>query len=127
MKFSDAFSSKTSDAMRAIKGATEKFNNDEPDPNVVKAFEGVSGSTVVKTKKHPGGRPKKKLSEKSKNTKRVSLYMTEAEYDLFSEYAFRRREKLSEFIVRSALNGMEKPAAELRKLEVPVDEKRLKE
>ncbi len=107
MDRSKMFHKHESDAVLTIRGAANKFK-EGGDPTIITAIEASK-----KTRKR--GRPPMAEEMKTKNTKRVMLYMTEEEYDTFRQYAFDNHSKISDFIIKCAKRGMgrpKKPSAE---------------
>lgn len=115
---SEQFHKRGSDAMRLISGAIEKAK-EAPEPEIVEAFKDASASSTPIVKAPPA-KPKTKpeqpkVEEKERRNKRVTLYLTEDEYEMFREQAFRRRKKLNEVIVTAAKKNIGRPPAPPKK------------
>ena len=103
---SEQFHKRGSDAMRLISGAIEKAK-EAPNAEIVEALKEAEKPIV----KAPPAKPQVKQEQpkkdtKSKRDKRVTLYLTEEEYERFREQAFRRHMKLNEVIVQAAKKNM---------------------
>ena len=125
IKRSEMFHKRKSDVLMQIKGATEKFE-EAPEPEIVEAFKeatektGEADAAAAPIIKAPPAKPqvkqeKPKIDEKERRNKRVTLYLTEDEYEMFREQAFRRRKKLNEVIVTAAKKNMGRPPAPPKK------------
>lgn len=98
---SEQFHKRKSDAMRLIEGAIKKAE-EAPVPEIAEAFENKEEAPIIKA---PSNQPKKAgrpISKKGRQNKRVTLYLTEEEYNLFREYAFRKHKTMNELIVSTA-------------------------
>lgn len=106
---SEQFHKRGSDAMRLISGAIEKAK-EAPNAEIVEALKEAETPIV----KAPPAKPQVKQEQPKKDTKpkrdkRVTLYLTEDEYEMFREQAFRRRMKLNEVIVQAAKKNIGRP------------------
>ncbi|SFB10641.1 hypothetical protein [Selenomonas ruminantium] len=121
IKRSEMFHKRKSDVLMQIKGATEKFE-EAPEPELVEAFkEAAENKEETETAaapivKAPPAKPKAKKAqpkeeEKERRDKRVTLYLTQEEYDMFREQAYRRHKKLNEVIVSAAKKNIGRPPA----------------
>lgn len=120
IKRSEMFHKRKSDVLMQIKGATEKFE-EAPEPELIEAFKGATEKkeeteTVTPIVKAPPAKPKvtkaqNKEEEKERRDKRVTLYLTQEEYDMFREQAYRRHKKLNEVIVSAAKKNIGRPPA----------------
>lgn len=102
MDRSKLFHKHESDAVMVIRGANNKFKG-ETDPTIITAIE------ATEKRKKKRGRPPLDKDKKTKNVKRIMLYVTEEEYDTFRQYAFDARRKMSDYIVACAKRAMGKP------------------
>jgi len=112
---SEQFHKRKSDAMRLISGAIEKAK-EAPEAEIVEALKEADKPIV----KAPPAKPqvkqeKPKVEDKERRNKRVTLYLTEDEYEMFREQAFRRRKKLNEVIVTAAKKNIGRPPAPPKK------------
>ena len=112
---SEQFHKRKSDAMRLISGAIEKAK-EAPEAEIVEALKEADKPIV----KAPPAKPqvkqeKPKVEDKERSNKRVTLYLTEDEYEMFREQAFRRRKKLNEVIVTAAKKNIGRPPAPPKK------------
>ena len=112
---SEQFHKRKSDAMRLISGAIEKAK-EAPEAEIVEALKEADKPNV----KAPPAKPqvkqeKPKVEDKERRNKRVTLYLTEDEYEMFREQAFRRRKKLNEVIVTAAKKNIGRPPAPPKK------------
>ena len=112
---SEQFHKRKSDAMRLISGAIEKAK-EAPEAEIVEALKEADKPIV----KAPPAKPQvkheqPKVDEKERRNKRVTLYMTEDEYDMFREQAFRRRKTMNELIITAAKKNIGRPPAAPKK------------
>ena len=84
-----------SDAMRDILSIKDKFKES---PVAIQ----------IQTPKLPEEPPKKKAPKKNAKVrdKRITLYLTQDEYDTINEYAFRRRMKVNRFVIDRVMNHL---------------------
>ena len=114
---SEQFQKRKSDAMRLISGAIEKAK-EAPEPEIVEALAEEQAKPIIKA---PSKKPKRStrghnvVDEKERRNKRVTLYMTEDEYDMFREQAFRRRKTMNELIITAAKKNIGRPPAAPKK------------
>ena len=112
---SEQFHKRGSDAMRLISGAIEKAK-EAPEPEIVEAFKEADKPII----KAPPAKPQikqepPKEENKERRDKRVTLYLTQDEYDMFREQAYRRHKKLNEVIVTAAKKNIGRPPAPPKK------------
>lgn len=106
---SKQFHKRRSDVLMQIQSANKRFE-EAPDAEIVQALKENSETKEAPIIKAPPAKPQIKPEKKEKpkkapaekRDKRVTLYLTEEEYDMFREQAFRRRKKLNEVIVTAA-------------------------
>lgn len=115
---SEQFHKRGSDAMRLISGAIEKAK-EAPEPEIVEALKDASAPSTPIVKAPPAKpqvkQEKPKVEDKERRNKRVTLYLTEDEYEMFREQAFRSRKKLNEVIVTAAKKNIGRPPAPPKK------------
>ncbi|BAL85075.1 hypothetical protein SELR_pSRC300020 (plasmid) [Selenomonas ruminantium subsp. lactilytica TAM6421] len=115
---SEQFHKRKSDALRQITGAIEKAK-EAPEPEIVEALKDASAPSTPIIKAPPAKPQIKqeppKEENKERRDKRVTLYLTQDEYDMFREQAYRRHKKLNEVIVTAAKKNIGRPPAPPKK------------
>lgn len=90
----DLYSQRMSDVMRLIDSTNKRVEEASETERVQ--------TTAEPVQKKKTGRPKAEVAR----NKRVTLYLTEREYAIVKEYAYRKRVKLNSFIVERVMENL---------------------